>query len=294
MAPGKTELATLQKLVWDYYHAHGRSLPWRTPEPDGNFDPYKILVSEIMLQQTQVSRVIPKYQTFLMHFPSLDTISGASLADVLRAWSGLGYNRRAKYLHQAAQRLVDMETPWKYKELVQLPGIGPNTAAAIMVYAYNRPYVFVETNIRTVYIHHFFPGQTKVSDEDILELVKLTLPSREEQPDEAIYSLPGAMRNPRCEVSHCRIWFWALMDYGSYLKSTVGNVSRASATYTKQPTFTGSQRQIRGQVIRLLTHKAYSSDDLVAAITDTRLDYVLKTLVREGLVIQEKSIYRLA
>lgn len=114
-------MTAFQKTVWDYYAKHGRDLPWRRPDSE---DPYKILVSEIMLQQTQVQRVIPKYHSFLERFPSVESLAEAPLATVLSEWSGLGYNRRGKYLHEAARVLVVKGAPWQLEDLVACKGIG--------------------------------------------------------------------------------------------------------------------------------------------------------------------------
>jgi A/G-specific adenine glycosylase len=267
------EIAEFQTVVWEYYRHHGRDLPWRVPEADGNFDPYKTMVSEIMLQQTQVSRVIPKYQQFLDHFPTVEQLAQANLGEVLKIWSGLGYNRRAKFLHQAAQiltREANPEFPQTLNTLSKLPGIGKNTAAAILVYGFNQPVPFIETNIRTVFINYFYHDSDLVSD-------KLLLPLVEDAIDH---------ENPR-------EWFWALMDYGSYLKSSVGNISRQSKHYVKQSKFEGSARQIRGQVLRLLAAKAQTPSDLAIEITDQRLPGVLQALEKEQLIIRKNSHYQL-
>jgi A/G-specific adenine glycosylase len=254
-----------QTIVYEYYGMSGRhDLPWRKSEPDGSFDPYKILVSELMLQQTQVTRVTTKYSEFLSQFPNATTLAAAPLGDVLRAWSGLGYNRRAQFLHRAAQQIVTTgqgRFPRSQLELTQLPGIGTNTAGAIMAYAYNQPVVFVETNIRTVFIHHFFHNQIQIGDTAVLERVMEAL-DREDP----------------------RHWYWALMDYGSHLKRSVGNVNRLSASYAKQSTFHGSRRQIRGQILRALQGNPQRLDQLQARITDERLDAILVQLVAEGLI----------
>ncbi len=180
------------KVVRTYYKQHGRHiLPWRKTK-----NPYRIFVSEIMLQQTQVDRVIPKYKAFLKLFPSLVALADASLGEVLRAWQGLGYNRRAKMLHSCAKEIMESYTgkfPKDQKTLLSLPGIGPYTASAVMAFAYNEPVVLIETNVRTVFIHHFFSDQTDVTDTEILALVDRTLDRK----------------NPR-------EWYYALMDYGSY------------------------------------------------------------------------------
>ncbi len=258
-------LSRLQADVLSYYHDFGRhDLPWRLPDKDNTFDPYKILVSEMMLQQTQVSRVIEKYQQFLARFPTLKNLATAELADVLRQWSGLGYNRRAKYLHDTARAVQHMsrsQLPETCSELVELPGIGPNTAGAILAYAFNQPSVFIETNIRTVYINRFFQTEQAVSDQVILELVARSL-----------------------EGVEPRQWYWALMDYGSYLKQSIGNPNSASKHYTKQSKFEGSRRQLRGQIVRLLNERPYTFAELDNLVADNRLVSVVEDLKREGII----------
>jgi A/G-specific adenine glycosylase len=260
----QVQVDRFQKIVSDYYVSHGRhDLPWRKALSDGSFDPYRILVSEVMLQQTQVPRVIPKFTEFVAVFPNFKTLASSSLADVLRMWSGLGYNRRAKFLWQTAQIVSSAysgELPRTSDELVQLPGIGTNTAGALLAYAYNLPSVFIETNVRTVFIYHFFADQETVDDRDILELVAATLPD------------------------DFRSWYWALMDYGTHLKQTVGNLNKLSRHYAVQSKFAGSKRQLRGSVLRLLGGGAHSESDLQRLVADERLADVLTALATEGLI----------
>jgi A/G-specific adenine glycosylase len=269
-----------QKMVGDFYRQYGRDLPWRPPSlklrKDTTLDAYAILVSEVMLQQTQVTRVIPKYQEFLRLFPDITALASAPLADVLKVWSGLGYNRRAKYLHDAAKQLSG-QSVWTLQTLQSCKGMGPNTAAAVMAYAYNQPIAFIETNIRTVFIHHFFsttsaPGLARdnIADGELLPLVEQSL-----------------------DVNNPREWYWALMDYGAYLKSKAGNASRRSKHYTKQPPFEGSRRQIRGQVLRLLARHNERFEQLHAIVPDGRLSSVLEELCAEGLVSQAHGRYLL-
>jgi len=265
--------ADFQQIVMDYYRAKGRhDLPWRQPLADGSFDPYSILVSEIMLQQTQVARVLPKFTTFTMQFPSIAALAAAPLGEVLKAWSGLGYNRRAKFLWQAAQQVMATHhgrLPDTLSELVCLPGVGTNTAGAVLAYAFNKPVVFIETNIRTVFIHHFFANEPAVPDRAISDIVAATVPD-----------------DPR-------EWYWALMDYGTHLKQIVGNVSQRSKHYTKQSTFVGSKRQIRGRVLQLLAEGSRKTTELAGEIQDDRLDLVLADLVREGLITEHAGQYKL-
>lgn len=289
----KKQITEFQGVVWRYYREHGRDLPWRIPESDGSYDPYKVMVSEFMLQQTQVGRVIPKYQEFLKTFPTIEVLAGADLAEVIRLWSGLGYNRRAKYLHEAARKLVSKEQPWKQEELTALKGIGTNTANAIAVYAYNLPLTFIETNIRTVFIHCFFTENESVDDKEIIELVKSTLPEEEqEQSEERVHSTSEAIRNS-ADMSRYRQWYWALMDYGTYLKTVHGNASRRSSHYTKQSAFEGSRRQLRGKVLCLLQTRAMDYRSLAADIDDERLDGVLEDLVKESMIQKSNDTYSL-
>lgn len=248
-----------------FYAKGKRDMPWRQPDPDGTYDPYKIMVSEFMLQQTQVARVIPKYQAFLAAFPTIRTLAEADFSAVVAVWVGLGYNRRARFLWQSARRLTDTPEPWTYEDLVACPGIGPNTAAAIVAYSYDMPVVFVETNIRTVVIHHFFADKRDVTDKEILEV--LALVARD----------AFALQSPR-------EFYWAMMDYGTHLKATIGNLNKNSKSYVKQSRFTGSNRQIRGQVIRLLARGPMSLKDLAAEIPDTRLPDIIQVLQREKMI----------
>jgi A/G-specific adenine glycosylase len=220
-------VVTLQQLVYRYFSEHCRDLPWR----EGN-DPYRVLVSEVMLQQTQVERVIPKFAAFLSRFPTPAALADADLPDLLAAWQGLGYNRRALNLQRAARMIVGEwggTIPDNPAQLQQLPGIGPYTAGAIAAFAFNRPEVFLETNIRSVLLHFFFSDASEVSDTSLLPIAAAVL-----------------------DHQHPRDWYNALMDYGSDLKRRFPNPSRRSRQHTVQSRFEGSDRQIRGAVLRLL------------------------------------------
>ena len=267
------QLREFIEIVWDFYHKNSRDLPWRHVDGNDQIDPYKILVSEIMLQQTQAQRVIPKYLDFLRVFPDVQSLAAAPLEAVLLPWSGLGYNRRAKFLWQAAQTVVndfDGQGPASDSELTSLPGVGVNTARAVLAYAYNQPVTFVETNIRTVYIHHFFQGAEAVHDKELLPFIVDTV-----------------------DHEHPREWYWALMDYGTFLKKTVGNGSRYSTHYVKQSKFEGSKRQIRGRVIKLLTAGPHDYESVKQEIADDRFEAVLSDLTTEGLVGRSGNILHL-
>jgi len=207
---------------------HYRDMAWRNTR-----DPYFILLSEVMLQQTQVDRVADYYEKFVRRFPKVNDLAKSSFAEVLSLWSGLGYNRRAKWLQETAQKIVNDfggKVPDTIEELVALPGIGHNTAAAICVYAFNRSEVFIETNIRTVYIYHLF--------KDREEAVK----------DAEILKIQGEILDKGVDP---RAWYLSLMDYGTFLKKEFGNLSQKSRSYRKQSTFKGSVRQVRGALLKL-------------------------------------------
>jgi A/G-specific adenine glycosylase len=257
----KEKIGNFRRTVRAHYRKHRRDLLWRRTA-----DPYKILVSEIMLQQTQADRVVEKYRTFLKHFPTITALAEASLRDVLLEWQGLGYNRRAVMLHRTARAVVAQhggKVPRTVEELEALQGIGRNTACAIAAFAYNQPVVFIETNIRSVFLHHFFPAAALVSDKEVLELIAVTLDKK----------------NPR-------EWYWALMDYGTFLKKLHQNPSRRSAHYKRQSPFKGSDRELRGKITRLrLERPRISEKKLIelAGIDLARAQKIVEQLKKEGL-----------
>lgn len=262
------------ETVWKYYDEHGRhDLPWRATH-----NPYRILVSEIMLQQTQVDRVLPKYRAFLKAFPTVAMLAAAPLSEVLGLWQGLGYNRRAKFLHSAAKVVVAQYNgrfPKDVTALRSLPGVGSYTASAVMAFAYNAPVVLIETNVRTVFIHHFFEDSTHVTDVEVLQLVDQTLPK-----------------------DRAREWYGALMDYGTHLKRTIGNQNIKSSTYKKQSQFVGSSRQVRGAIMRVLIKEKgpLSLPDLQKRLSELdtlKVGIQLEFLVTEGLVALTRGRYHL-
>lgn len=224
-------MRAFQKTVYAYYRKHGRRhLPWRKTK-----SAYKILVSEVMLQQTQVPRVIEKYGEFLSIFPTPHALADAPLSAVLALWQGLGYNRRAKALHNAGKEIVlrfKGRVPKTEESLTSLPGVGTYTARAVMAFAFNLPVTFLETNVRSVFIHHFFPDESNVTDDALVPYVEKALDTRAP-----------------------RRWYSALMDYGTHIKKTNANPSRQSAHHTRQAPFQGSDRQIRGAIIRTLVRE---------------------------------------
>lgn len=239
---------------------HYRDMPWRQ-----NTDPYYVLVSELMLQQTQVERVIPKFEQFLQRFPTVADLAQAPLADVLTAWSGLGYNRRAQFLHRAAKKVMtefDGVIPSTIAGLMSLPGVGSNTAGALLAYSFNQPAPFIETNVRTVYFHHFFADQAVVSDKELRTLVEETVDQE----------------NPRQ-------WYWALMDYGSFLKKQGAARLDKSAHYKKQPPLKGSLREVRGLILKILKDDELTDRQLRQRLPqDERFEPALDGLLKDGLI----------
>lgn len=262
-----SKISNFQELVWDYYHDNRREMPWRE---DPN--PYWVVVSEVMLQQTQVSRVMEKFPQFIEKFGSFEELAAASPADVIAAWQGLGYNRRALNLHKLAQSIKG-ELPRDPAELVKLPGIGPGTAGSIAAFAYDAPVVFIETNIRRVFIHHFFEDQEGIDDKQLLPLVEQAL-----------------------DREHPREWYYALMDYGTHLAKTVPNPNRRSKHHVVQSKFEGSDRQIRGAVLRALLDGSLDIKQLIEQTKcsdEPRLAKVLAGLLKDGLIVQGKNFYQL-
>jgi len=277
IAPKKKE--AFIKAVWAYYENNKRkTLPWRRA-----ITPYKIFVSEIMLQQTQVDRVIPFFNVWIKKFPTLQALATADQTEVLKLWKGLGYNSRALRMRRAAQVIVEKYSgkfPTRYEQILELPGIGPYTAGAISAFAYNKPLAFIETNIRRVYLHHFFADSKNIDDKDLMNFIEETL-------DET---------NPR-------EWYFALMDYGSYLGTSLKidgkkyNPNVKSKHYVKQPKFEGSGRQIRGKILGvLLSQKTHSISfeklfkELSEISSDRdRMETILEAMRREEFVEIKKG-----
>lgn len=251
-----------RELIWQKGRELYRDMPWRQ-----DTRPYYVLVSELMLQQTQVDRVVPKFEAFVAQFPDEAALASSSLGDVLTLWNGLGYNRRAKYLHDAAKMIVAEYGgvfPADYDELLKLPGVGPNTAGAILAYAYNQPSIFIETNVRTVYFTHWFDGQNEVHDRELRQAVAATI-----------------------DTEHPREFYWALMDYGNSLKRQGSSRLTMSRHYKKQSPLKGSVREVRGQIIRRLTTEDVLYETLVSEYAgDERLGRALEGLLADGLVVR--------
>ena len=236
----KMNVTQFQQLIWQKGKQLYRPMPWRERPTF-----YYVLVSEIMLQQTQVGRVLAKFTEFTRTFPTIDSLAATDLPRVLAAWQGLAANGAS---HTQA-------------ELMKLPGVGANTAAAILNYVYEIPTSFVETNIRTVYFHHFFANETRVSDRDVLVKVTETI-----------------------DTARPREWFWALMDYGAELKRQgYGRLSQ-SRHYVKQPPLSGSIRQMRGEIIRRYTHGQSVAQMAHELSGDPRFAAALRSIQNDGLI----------
>jgi len=265
-------LRAFQDRVYRYYRAHARTFPWRE-----TYDPYHILVSEFMLQQTQVKRVLLKYPPFLAAFPTFGALARSGLKEVLACWQGLGYNRRALALKAAAVEVVERYAgvlPANRTELESLSGIGRSTAGAVLAFAFQIPVPFIETNIRRVFIHEFFYSQGEVADARIMPLVEATL-------DRV---------NPR-------EWYYALMDYGTMLKERFVNPNRRSAHYQLQAPFEGSRRQIRGRILKvLLEHPRVSLPELAILVGTAPEDLapIVQALEHEGFLKRRGKSYVLA
>ncbi|MFW6245403.1 MAG: A/G-specific adenine glycosylase, partial [Fibrobacterota bacterium] len=266
-----SDVKAFRKQILSFYNQNGRDLPWRK-----DFDSYRIFVSEVMLQQTQVERVRSKFILFVEEIPDFESLARAGMNTIYPLWQGLGYNRRALALRNAALMIVDQHKgilPDTPEELVRLPGIGPATGASITAFAYNKPVVFLETNIRTVLIHHFFPDHDRVHDRDLFKTAEKVLDRR----------------NPR-------IWYSALMDYGTVLKKEVGNLSGKSLQFKKQSPFKGSNRQLRGAILKMLNETGSVSMDKLTEKVNRPYGQVIdavNALVKEAMVREKSGVYSL-
>ncbi|MEZ5360719.1 MAG: Fe-S cluster assembly protein HesB [Candidatus Zixiibacteriota bacterium] len=252
------QIAAFRRKIWRFYKTHCRDLPFRNTT-----DPYHITVSELMLQQTQVERVIPKYLAWIKKWPNWASLANASTKAILAAWSGLGYNRRALHLHKLARVVTDDfggQLPTERDALQKLPGIGPYTAGAILIFAYNKNIVTIDTNIRRVLLYEL--------------KLPVTLPKRELE-QVALTVLPHG---------RSRDWHNALMDYGALaLPRNMNDIPPES----KQSKFEGSLRQIRGEIVRRLTEIDQIDMRSVAGSMDRSLEDVQKAalaLAKDGLV----------
>ena len=280
-------------------------------------DPYEIWLSEVMLQQTQVARVETRWVEWLDRFPSVFALAEAGTAEVLAAWQGMGYNRRALALKAAAEQIAfdyDGVFPTEVKELVALPGIGPATAQGIRAFAFDLPGVYLETNVRTVVLHHLFPDVPSVPDKELVPIVEATCPAGLDSFETSIDvdgGPMGAYAVPQDEDDTPRSWYYAMLDYGAYLKKTVPNPSRRAKAYTRQSKFEGSRRQKRAEIVRMLlaagelgegmdapsVHAALCASERDAGrapVERELVESILSDLEREGFCCENEGVWRIA
>ena len=274
MGVSPERLVEFSATVWERGRELYRDLPWRDTH-----DPYAILLSEVMLQQTQVSRVMGRWEQWLETFPTIADLASAPLPPVLELWQGMGYNRRALNLKRCAEEVVAMHdgvVPSDKKALLALPGIGPSTSAGVRIFAFRQPDMYLETNVRAVFIHELFPGRESVADKELVSLVEATCP----------------------QDARVRAWYYALLDYGAYLKKTMPNPTRRSKHYTRQSKFEGSHRQKRAYLLRRVIDDALSTEDLARDLAQSErasgrqepsveeVRAILDELEREGFVMR--------
>jgi len=278
--PAPRQISLFRTAVLSHYRTSGRTFPWRQTS-----DPYEILVSEFMLQQTQVGRVERAYPRFLSRFPTIRQLAEASVEEVIRAWRGLGYDRRALRLKRTAEILMEKgggRVPADVDALRALPGVGRATAGAVAAFAFGAAHPFLETNIRAAVIHHFFPLNGRVNDREILLLVEATL-----------------------DREHPREWYYALMDYGSHLKRVHRGLGRRAGSYRAQGAFSGSTRELRSILLQRILDEPGVCAALLLSLdpagpdgsrgadgAGTRAGAVLDQLRREGFVVEEEGCYR--
>ena len=268
---GKPLVSRFQKDVLNFFDKHGREFLWRTTR-----NPYEILVSEVMLQQTQTERVAKRYPPFLAQFPTCESLAHASLPEVLRAWEGLGYYRRARNLFAAANVIVETHkssVPQSVEQLVELPGIGEYTARAIATFAYGARVPFIETNIRTVFLHFFCRNKANVTDCQLLQLIEETMYTKDS-----------------------RRWFYALMDLGVAIKQLRGNPNAQSKHHRPQSAFSGSKREARAQILRYVLKTPGRREAEIKKevhINEKFFDAALQELVLEGFLVRSsRGIYK--
>lgn len=261
-----------QAFIFDYAQKESRSFPWRETK-----DPYRILLSELMLQQTQTIRVLPKYEDFLNTWPDFSSLAGAGTSEIIIKWRGLGYNRRALALHEIAKRTehYGWTLPPDYSKLLTFPMIGPATAAAICAFSYELPAVYLETNIRRVLLHQFFPEEENVSDKRLRPILEALV-----------------------QNVNAKAWYYALMDYGVYLAKNLPNPNRRSAHYTKQSRFADSNRQIRGLLLLLFAELGTLTEEKaieqLPKFETERVRSCFHALAHEGFIVcEDEHIYRL-
>ncbi len=265
-------IQVFQDIIYSYFKQYGRKFPFRD-----KINPYYVLISEIMLQQTQTSTVSEKFLNFIKSFPDFEALSKAPKQKLLKAWQGLGYNRRAIALKTIAEKVVneyDGKLPDSVETLKKLPQIGHNTASSIVAFAFNKPTYFIETNIRRVFIYFFFSNKKNVNDKEIISFVEATADN--EAP---------------------RKWYYALMDYGVMLKKIHPELNKRSAHYRKQAKFKGSNREIRGKILKILLNKKkilMTELQTQLKVENKRIISILNQLEKEGFIENNKRVIKIS
>lgn len=259
----------VQHHILQWYKKNKRdNLPWRFTETR-IVGAYEILVSEIMLQQTQVSRVLDKFPKFIRAFPTVQHLAHTSLKNVLKEWQGMGYNRRGLYLKQCAEESIKRFNgviPSDPLLLKTLPGIGPYTAGAVLSFAFNKPIVFFDTNIRKFFIHYFFSHQNnkeKISDTEILPIAQ-----------RLFYT-----KNPR-------LWNYAIMDYGAIMLSRTPKLLSRVKSYHKQSPFLGSTRFFRSQIVQYLLKHNHATHAELQSMCPYDITPLIENLSKQQLIEQ--------
>jgi A/G-specific adenine glycosylase len=244
--PERVRMIQDRLLAW--FQSNARDLPWRRTR-----DPYAILVSEVMLQQTQVDRVLPYYERFLRTFPDVESLASAATADVIRLWSGLGYNRRAVNLQRAARAVVELfggQFPAEPARLRELPGVGAYTAGAIAAFSFERDVAFLDTNMRRVVSRLLF-GDRTVSERELASIAeRLVPPGRSWEWNQALIefgALQCTARRPACVVcplqDHCAAF--------PTMQSTLA-AKRARPDRGQVKRFETTSRYFRGRIVETL------------------------------------------
>lgn len=255
------KIREFQTFLFNWWGDNKRDFPWRETQ-----DPYRVMVAEFMLQQTQAERVVPKYIEFLKAFPSMESLAGARKRDVLKHWLGLGYNRRALWLQEACERILSLgEFPRSHEELRQFRGIGSYTSRSILIFAFNVDLAAVDTNVRRVLIHEGFVTPD-LGERALLRVAELLVPK-----------------------GRSRDWHNALMDYGAMEVTSRTTGIRAK---NRQLRFKGSVREVRGRLLRSVVKQGVVEVDHISKewnVPREVLDKAIRGLLNEGILLEEEG-----
>ena len=279
----------IQQTILQWYKKNGRQLPWRQTT-----DLYRILVSEMMLQQTQVDRVIPKYYAFLEQFPTVSSLADAQTAEVLKMWSGLGYNRRALYLQKCAQTIKykhNGKFPETTEELLAIPGLGKYTAAAVQSFANNKDVVVIDVNVERIFKRIFY-GKIEAAEAIAWHILPTNESRNWHNALMDIGALFCAAKNPKCALCPAKACCAA-----------ANNKERIEATWKKRKVvpFKNSDRIVRGTILKLLTTKnGQEQDQIYKQLIEQdikrekeKFEEIIVQLEKDGLIKKEKNMLSL-